>query len=195
MELFKEKSFDEAIRHYEAKLTSTPSENKEEMIKLLQCIASCQYCMELYRKTIKSCLKVIELDKTDVNALVLMGKSYHKIGGNSAALQAFHNALNAALSKEDLLNHVLITELINDFSGANNALNKTQSSSNLKSANSASSTSSSSSSKKSKSNRGAKDKDSAGAPAVTIAGTRYCKAHIHSRSFYFLSLHIFIFHL
>ena len=170
MEQFKGKNFDEAIRHYETQLASTSSDNKEDTIKLLQCIASCQYCMELYRQTIKSCLKIIELDKTNVNTLVLMGKSYHKIGGNSAALQAFQNALNAALSNEDLLNHVLITELIDNFSNTNNVPNKTPPPSDLKSPNSTSSGSSSSSNKKSKSSGGTKDKD-AGAPAVTMAGT------------------------
>ena len=172
MEFFKSKSYDDALRHYEAELASTSDENKEELIRLLHCIASCQYCMELYRKSIKSCLKVIEMDKTDVSALILMGKSYHKIGGNSAALQAFQNALNAALSKEDLLNYVLITELINDFDGTNKVSSKFQPSSNSKSSKSTTSNATSASGKKSQSAVGTKEKE---VPAVTMTGTHHCK--------------------
>ena len=171
MDLYKGKSYDEAIRHYEAKLSSTSNGGPEE-IQLLHCIASCQYRMELYRKAIKTCLKVIELDKTDVKALILMGKSYHRIGGNSAALQAFQNALNASLSKEDLAHHILVQELIDDFNKATNESNKAPPPPNSKSsASSVPTKSASSPGKKGRSGGGGtRDKDSSGAPAVTMAG-------------------------
>ena len=98
MGMFESKSFNEAIGVF----TEAMGDDKAHNVHMLCNIAACEFSLELYRKCIKTCLRVIEQEKENIIVLVLMGKAYLKIGGSSAAIQSWENALNACRSSCNL---------------------------------------------------------------------------------------------